>query len=94
MKPFVTTLTGVRPDVLEQTVSLGESVQRVVSLTTGSDVTAKSVGGEVVWNGTALLVDVDDVKLDGSVVLSLDDSVGGRALSWNVQFDLKLLLVN
>lgn len=83
-----TTLTGVRPDVLEQTVSLGQSVQRVVSLTTGSNVTGKSVGGEGVWNSTALLVNVDNVELDGSVVLSLDDSVGGRALSWNVQFDL------
>jgi hypothetical protein len=27
------------------------------------------------------------------VVLSLDDSVGGRALSWNVQFNLLEMLV-
>lgn len=87
-----TNLTGVRPDVLQQTVLLSQSVQGVVSLTSTSDVTAQSVGGGGTSNGSALLIDVGDVDLDRSVVLGLDNSVGGRALSWDVQFNLKMLV--
>lgn len=81
-------LTRVRPDVLQQTVLLGQSVDRVVSLTSGSDVAGQGVGGVRTSNGSALSIDVGDVDLDGSVVLSLDDSVRSRTLSWHVQFDL------
>lgn len=81
-------LTGVRPDVLQQTSLLGQSVHGVVSLTSGSDVAGQGEGGVVTWDGSALSIDVSDVDLDGSVVLGLDDSVGSRTLSWHVQFDL------
>ena len=68
---------------------MGQTVQRVVGFTSGSDVAGQSVGDELTWDGTALLVNLGDVDLDGSVVLGLDNSVGGRTLSWNVQFDLQ-----
>lgn len=81
-------LTGVRPHVLQQTVLLGQSVQRVITLTSGSDVAGQGVGGVGASDSSALLVNVGDVDLDGGVVLGLDDSVGSRTLSWNVQFNL------
>lgn len=77
-------LTGVVPDVLQQTVLLGQSVQGVVSLTSTSNVAAQGVGGVGTGNGSALGVNVRDVDLDRCVVLGLDDSVSGRALSGNV----------
>ena len=77
-------LAGVGPDVLEQTVLLGKSVEGVVGLASGSDVAAQGVGDVLAWDGSALLVDLGDVDLDRGVVVGLDDSVGGRALSWNV----------
>lgn len=67
---------------------MSESVKRVVRLTTASNVAAESVGEVVAWDGTSLLVDLSNVDLDRTVVLSLDDSVSGRALSWDVKFDL------
>lgn len=84
---YVVFLTGVRPDVLQQAVVLGQSVQRVVSLTSASDVTAQSVGGVGTSNGSSFLIDVGNVDLDRSMVLGLDDSVSGRALSGNVEFN-------
>lgn len=81
-------LTRVRPDVLQQTVLLGQSVDGVVTLTSGSDVTRQGVAGVGTSNGSALVVNVGNVDLDRSVVLGLDDSVGSRTLSWHVQFDL------
>lgn len=80
-------LTGVRPDVLQQTVLLSQSVQRVVSLTSGSDVTAQGVGSNLRGSST-LFVKVGDVDLDRGVVFSLNHSVRSRALSWDVQFHL------
>lgn len=82
-------LTGVRPDVLQQTILLSQSVQRVVSFTSGSDITGQSVGGVGTLNSSTVFVNVSNVDLNRSMVLSLDDSVGGRTLSWDVQFHLK-----
>ncbi|KAH3662289.1 hypothetical protein OGAPHI_005539 [Ogataea philodendri] len=81
-------LTGVRPDVLEQTILLSKSVQGVISLTSSSDVSTQSVGGVRAWDSSSFLVNIGNVDLDRSVVLGFDDSVSGRALSWNVQFNL------
>ena len=67
---------------------MGQSVQRVVGFTSRSDVTAKSVGGVGTLDGSAFFVNVGDVDLHGGVVLSLDDSVSGGALSGDVKFDL------
>lgn len=85
---FQTYLTGVRPDVLQQTIVLSQTVQGVVALTSGSDVTGQSVSDVLTWDGTAFLIDLGNVDLDRGVVLGLDNSVGSRTLSWNVKFDL------
>lgn len=77
-------LTGVVPDVLQQTVLLCQSVQGVVSLTSTSDVAAQGVGGVRTGNGSTLRINVRDVDLNRGMVLGLDDSVSGRALSGNV----------
>ena len=81
-------LTGVSPDVLQQTIVLSQTVQRVIGFTSGSDVTGQSVGNVFTWNGTAFFVNSGNVDLNRGVVISLDDSVGSRTFSWNVKFDL------
>lgn len=85
-------LSGVREDVLEETVLLGKTVDAVVSLTTATDVTAEGVGEVLADNGAALLVDLGDRDLDRRVVLGLDEAVSGRALARNVKLDLMLVL--
>jgi len=71
---------------------LSQSVQRVVSLTSGSNVTGESESGVVSSDGTSFLINVSNVNLNGGVVFSLDNSVGGRALAWNVKFNLEMLV--
>lgn len=77
-------LTRVRPDIVDQTVLLGQSVDLVVSLTSGSNETGQCVQGVGVWDSSTFFVDISDCNLDRCMVLSLDDSVGSRTLSWNV----------
>lgn len=68
------------PDVLQQTVALGQSVERVVALAHGADEAAHGV--DLVLAGvSAVLIDLSDGDLDGPVVLRLDDAVGGAALA-------------
>lgn len=86
-------LTRVRPDVLQQTVVLSQSVQRVVRFTSRSEVTAQGVGGVGTGDGSAFFVNIGNVDLDRSMVLSLDDSVSGRTLSRNVKFNELALVV-
>lgn len=84
-------LTAVREDVLQQTVGLSQSVERVIGLTSGSNVTREDVSLVVTRDSTAILINVGNVDLDRGVVLSLDESVGSRTLARNVKFDLKAL---
>lgn len=77
-------LTGVRPDVFQQTIGLGQSVQRVIGFTFGSDVTTQSISDVFTWNGSTFFVNFSNVDLNRSVIFSFDDSVGGRTFSWNV----------
>ena len=83
IKP-VTILTRVRPDVLQQTIILSQSVQRIVRFTSGSDVTGQSVSDVLTWDSSTFFVNLGDVDLNGSMVLGLDDAVSGRTLSWNI----------
>ena len=87
------TLAGSSPDVLEVSVTLSEAVQGVITLTTGTDETAQSVG--VVLAGVAtVLVNLADGDLDGGVVVGLDDAVGGAALAGHVAVgDVSTLLL-
>ena len=77
-------LTGVRPDVLQQTVVLSQSVQRVVRFTSSSDVTGQSVSDVFTWDSSTFFINLSDVDLNGSVILGLDNAVSSRTLSWNV----------
>lgn len=72
------------PDALQQTVTLGEAVHGVVGLAHGTDETAEGIDVVLAGDGTAVLVNLGNGDLDRTVVLGLDDSVGGRALAGDV----------
>lgn len=76
-------LRAARPDVLQQTITLGEAVESVVALTHGANEAAEGVN-LVLASVTTVLIDLADGDLDGGVVLSLDDAVGRRALAGDV----------
>jgi hypothetical protein len=62
---------------------LGQPVQAVVRLAHGAYESAESVG-LVVAGVAAVLVDLADADLNGSVILGLDDAAGGAALAGDV----------
>ena len=76
-------LSAGAPDVLEVAVTLSEAVDAVVRLAHGADEAAESVGLSLAVE-SAVLVDLCDGDLDGTVVLGLDDAVGGAALAGDV----------
>jgi len=76
-------LSAGAPDVLEVAVTLSEAVDAVVGLAHGADEAAESVGLGLAVE-SAVLVDLCDGDLDGTVVLGLDDAVGGAALAGDV----------
>lgn len=88
--PSAHNLSGSAPHVLQETIFLCKSVHRIVALAHGTDEAAKGVD-LVLASGTAVLVDLCDGKLDGGVVLGLDDAVGGRALAWDVTEEILLV---
>lgn len=73
-----------RPDVLDKAVALGQAVQGIVGLTHGADEAAEGVDVVLAGDSTAGLVHLGDGDLNRSVVLGLDDAVGGRALAGDV----------
>lgn len=77
-------LSLAAPDVLDEAVTLGQSVQGIVGLAHGADETAEGVDVVLAGDGAARLVNLGDGDLDGGVVLGLDDAVGGRALAGDV----------
>ncbi len=79
-------LLGVAPDVLEEAVLRGQTVQRIVRLAHGADETRQGVRLEGVGDAAGL-VNVGDVNLDGSVVLGSDESTSGRAVIISRDFD-------
>jgi hypothetical protein len=72
------------PDVLEQTIALSQAVQGVVALAHRADEAAEGVDMVLAGDGAAVLVNLGDRNLDGTVVLGLDDAVGGAALARDV----------
>jgi hypothetical protein len=71
---------------MQLTASLGrESVDRVIGLTHGPNLTAKGNGGTLVLDGLSVGVNVGDGDLDRGVVLGGDQTVGGRALAGDVK---------
>jgi len=81
------------PDALEEAIPLGESVHSIVAFTHGTHETAKGVGVVLALNLSAVLVNLGDGDLGRSVVLGLDDSSSGRALSRDVKVDDLSLVV-
>lgn len=77
-------LSLAAPDVLDEAVTLGQSVQGIVGLAHGADETAEGVDVVLAGDGATRLVNLGDGDLDGGVVLGLDDAVGGRALAGDV----------
>ena len=77
-------LSLAAPDVLDEAVTLGQSVQGIVGLAHGADEAAEGVDVVLAGDGAARLVNLGDGDLDGGVVLGLDDAVGGRALAGDV----------
>jgi hypothetical protein len=71
------------PDVLEEAVTLGQSVEGVVALAHSSDEAAEGVDVVLALDGTAVLVNLGD----RAVILGLDDAVGGAALAGDVTGD-------
>lgn len=77
-------LSLAAPDVLDETVTLGQSVQGIVGLAHSADEATEGVDVVLARDGAAGLVNLGDRNLDGGVVLGLDDAVGGRALAGDV----------
>ncbi|KAI9172206.1 hypothetical protein HJFPF1_01699 [Paramyrothecium foliicola] len=72
------------PDALDQAVALGQAVHGIVALAHRSHEAAEGVDVVLAGNGAAVLVNLGDRNLDGTVVLGLDDAVGGAALAGDV----------
>lgn len=76
-------LSACAPDVLQESIPLSQTVQAVITLTHSSYESRESI--DLVFAGvSAVLVNLSDADLNGSVVLGLDDTVGGTALAWDV----------
>jgi len=76
-------LAASAPYVLQQTISLRQSVQGIIALAHRSYETAECVNLALAGE-SAVLVNLSYGDLDGGMVLGLDDAVGGAALSWDV----------
>jgi hypothetical protein len=85
-------LAGSSPDVLEVTVTLGQTVEGVVRLAAGTDEAAERIGLALA-GVAAVLVNLANGELDRGVVVGLDDAVGGAALAGHVEIDDLSLLV-
>lgn len=72
------------PDALNETISLGQSVQGVIGLAHGTDKAAEGIDVVLAGDSTAVLVDLGNGDLDRAVVLGLDDAVGSAALARDV----------
>lgn len=63
-----------------QTVLLGQTDNTIVRFAHTTDFTADSVGLGTIGHATGSGVNIDNADLHGSMILSVDDSVGGRAI--------------
>jgi len=81
---------GLRtPNVLEESITLGKSVQGIVALGSRSHESAESI--DLVLAGiSAVLIDLADADLRAGVVLGADDAVGCAAFAGDVAISLSL----
>jgi hypothetical protein len=77
------------PYVLQESITLCQSVQSIITLSHCSYETAKSVNLALPGQ-TAVLIDLSDRNLDRRVVLGLNDAVGCAALSWDVAMESRV----
>jgi hypothetical protein len=80
-------LQASAPNILQQTISLCQSVQRIVALPHRSYEAAEGIDLALACEST-VLINLSHGDLDGCVVLGLDDAVGGAALAGDVTEDL------
>ena len=74
-------------NVGKETVLGGKLVESVVRKASGAEETVEDVLS-VLASEVAVLVELGDDDLDSSVVTSLNESVGGRALAGDVEVDV------
>lgn len=82
--PEIPRLAHAAPDVLDEPVTLGQPVERVVALAHRPDEPAERVDDVLALDRAAVLVNRRDRDLDRGVVLGLDDAVRGAALARDV----------
>lgn len=68
------------PDALDEAITLAETVHGVIRLAHGAHETAESVDVVLASNGAAVLINLGDGDLDGSVVLGLDQTCIQKSL--------------
>lgn len=84
-------LSACAPDVLQESIPLSQTVQAVITLAHSSYESGESI--DLVFTGvSAVLINLSDADLDGSVVLGLNDTVGGTALAWDVAISYRFSL--
>jgi hypothetical protein len=76
-------LRASAPDILEETITLGQSVDRVVRFAHGTNEPAESVC-DVLASIAAVFVDFAHRNLNRGVIFGLDDTVGCRALARDI----------
>jgi hypothetical protein len=72
------------PHLREKATLLSQPVQRVVRLAHCPNKPAKREVGVLSWNGAAVVVDVGDGDLDGTMVIGADQAVGCAALARDI----------
>jgi len=85
-------LTASAPDILQQAIPLRKSVQGIITFAHRPNETTQCVGLALSCEST-VLVNLADRDLYGSVVLGLDDAVGGAAFAWDVEVNENSLVV-
>ena len=74
-------------NVGKETVLGGKLVKGVIRKASGAEETVEDVLG-VLASEVTVLIELGDDDLDGSVVASLNESVGGRALAGDVEVNV------
>ena len=69
----------------QESILLGQTNDAIVRFSHTADLTADGVHLGGFQHTAGLGVHIDDVDLDGGMILGVDDSVAGRALPWAVQ---------
>lgn len=85
--------TLVRENALNNTILLGETVKRVISLALLANETREDIGEVVTGNDMTLGIKLGNVDLSGSVVLRLDKTASGRALAGDEKLDVNTRVV-